>query len=84
MTRSREPFPILYVADVERSVAFYRDAFDFELCVYADDVDVAAERLRALGAREIASPADQPWGERLAYFEDPEGHRLHITAPLQA
>ena len=124
MTRPREPFPILYVADVERSVDFYRNAFGFELgyrwpaegelefaflpleplgigigrtpedaeastgrrfelCLYADDVDAAAECLRALGAREIVPPADQPWGERLTYFEDPDGHRLHITAPLE-
>jgi catechol 2,3-dioxygenase-like lactoylglutathione lyase family enzyme len=28
--RAREPFPILYVRDVERSETFYRDAFGFE------------------------------------------------------
>ncbi len=27
----REPFPILHVSDVERSVALYTDAFGFEL-----------------------------------------------------
>ena len=54
----------------------------FELCVYVDDVDATAERLRSLGAREIAPPADQPWGERLAYFDDLDGHRLHVTMPL--
>lgn len=52
----------------------------FELCLYVDDVDAAAARLRELGAREVSAPADQPWGERLAYFEDPDGHRLHVTA----
>jgi uncharacterized glyoxalase superfamily protein PhnB len=45
-------------------------------------VDATAERLRELGAREISPPADQPWNERLAYFEDPDGHRLHVTMPL--
>jgi lactoylglutathione lyase len=55
----------------------------FELCVYAEDVDVAAERLRALGARELLEPTDQPWQERLCYFEDPDGNPIHITAPLQ-
>jgi lactoylglutathione lyase len=54
----------------------------FELCIYVDDVDATAERLRELGAREISPPADQPWNERLAYFEDPDGHRLHVTMPL--
>ncbi len=46
-------FPILYVADVERSAA-----------------------------QEVSPPANQPWGERLAYFDDPNGHRLHVTMPL--
>jgi len=28
--KAREPFPILYARDVERSAAFYREAFGFE------------------------------------------------------
>lgn len=28
--KAREPFPILYARDVDRSAAFYRDAFGFE------------------------------------------------------
>jgi lactoylglutathione lyase len=55
----------------------------FELCIYAEDVDAAAERLRALGARELLPPTDQPWQERLCYFVDPDGNPLHITAPIQ-
>ena len=31
MGRVRDPFPILLVADLERSVAFYRDRLGFEL-----------------------------------------------------
>jgi uncharacterized glyoxalase superfamily protein PhnB len=52
----------------------------FELCLYVEDVDETAARLRDLGAREIAPPADQPWGERAAFFDDPDGHRLHVTS----
>jgi lactoylglutathione lyase len=55
----------------------------FELCIYADDVDAAAARLRALGARELLPPTDQPWKERLCYFEDPDGNPLHITTPIE-
>jgi lactoylglutathione lyase len=122
----REPFPIIYVGDVEDSVRFYERGFgfetvyrwppegrlafaflrleplgiglaarsegmrhgkpgrDFELCLYTDDVDAAAERLRDLGATELRPPEDQPWGERLAYFEDPDGNPLHVTAKLGA
>ena len=54
----------------------------FELCIYADDTDAAAELLRGLGARELRPPEDMPWGERMAYFEDPDGNPIQITAPL--
>jgi lactoylglutathione lyase len=55
---------------------------EFELCIYTDDVDAAAERLRAGGTEEVQPPTDQEWGERLAYFCDPDGHLLHVTAKL--
>ena len=127
----REPFPILYAADVERSVEFYCEAFGFEqtfrwpehgpldyaflrlgehaigigresvwpeigrapgpeaparfeLCIYTDDVDMASERLRGLGATELHAPEDMPWGERVAYFADPDGNPLHVTAKMSA
>ena len=51
----------------------------FELCIYADDVDRAAEELVAGGARLLAPPADQPWGERLCYVEDPDGNPIQVT-----
>jgi lactoylglutathione lyase len=123
----REPFPILHVSDVERSVRFYRDCFGFELgfrwpaegplefaflklgdtgigiggtdpplpdwpdgrdvgsfqlCIYAEDTDVAAERLRGLGVEQVAAPREMPWGEKLAYFADPDGNLVHVTSVL--
>jgi lactoylglutathione lyase len=54
----------------------------FELCVYSDDVDAAIAQLRAADVPVLMEPADQPWGERLAYVEDPDGNPVHITAPL--
>jgi lactoylglutathione lyase len=125
----REPFPILHVADVERSVRFYMDGFGFELgfrwppdegvlefaflklgdtgigvasaappsvpdwpagrgvgrfqlCIYADDVDTASTRLEAAGAGRLTAPREMPWGEKLAFFEDPDGNLLHVTAVL--
>jgi lactoylglutathione lyase len=53
----------------------------FELCVYTGDVDAAVEELRDAGVTILAEPADQPWGERLAYVEDPDGNPVMITAP---
>jgi catechol 2,3-dioxygenase-like lactoylglutathione lyase family enzyme len=124
----REPFPILHVSDVERSVALYIEAFGFEvgfrfpdegpiefaylklgdtgigigravapplpdwpaerdlgafqLCIYADDTDAAAARLRSLGLRQVTEPREMPWGEKLAFFEDPDGNLIHVTAVL--
>jgi uncharacterized glyoxalase superfamily protein PhnB len=53
----------------------------FEICIYVEDVDAVAERLRELGAEEIEPPADREWGERMGYYQDPDGHRLHVTMP---
>ncbi len=54
----------------------------FELCVYTDDVDVAVGTLRAAGVPVLVEPADQPWGERMAYVADPGGHPVMLCAPL--
>lgn len=122
----REPFPILHVSEVERSVRFYRECFGFELrfrwpaegplefaflalgasgigvasqsapdlpdwprerdldsfqlCVYTDDADTASERLEGLGARRVTASREMPWGEKLVFFEDPDGNLLHVAA----
>jgi PhnB protein len=61
------------------------DAPEFALWIYADDVDAAAEALRAAGAEEIAAPADQEWGERLCTFRTADGHLVHVgSAPAEA
>ena len=54
----------------------------FELCLYVQNTDAAVARLRELGATEISAPVDMRWNERLAFFEDPGGHRLHVTMSL--
>jgi lactoylglutathione lyase len=116
----REPFPILYVDDVQRAIRFYTESLsfevsyrwpiegetafaflkleplgiavskrspehegrDFELCLYTDDADRAAARLRAAGADEVRPPQDEPWGERRTYFRDPDGNLVHIAQSL--
>ena len=52
------------------------------LCLYVEDVDATAAALRAAGAAEIEPPEDKPWGERMALYETPEGHRLLLTTKL--
>lgn len=58
-----------------------RTGRQFELCVYTDDVDLAVGRLREHGVPVLAEPADQPWGERMAYVADPGGHPVMVCAP---
>jgi lactoylglutathione lyase len=53
---------------------------DFALWIYTDDVDDAADRLRAVGVTEVLPPTDQPWGERMCTFVDPHGHLVHVGA----
>jgi lactoylglutathione lyase len=123
-----EAFPIIHADDVDRLVAFYADAFGFELgyrfpgegaieyafmrlrplgigigrypdtdatrdavpparpgfelWIYANDVDAAVERVCNAGATLLERATDRPWGERVAFVADPEGHRIHIGAPL--
>jgi lactoylglutathione lyase len=50
----------------------------FSLWVYADDCDVAIERLREAGVEIVEEPADQPWGERVARVLDPDGNLVII------
>ena len=32
----------------------------------------------------LAEPADQPWGDRMAYVEDPQGNPVMLCAELSA
>jgi lactoylglutathione lyase len=52
----------------------------FEVCVQVEDVDAAVGELRGAGAPVLVEPADQPWGERLAYVQDPEGNPVMLYA----
>jgi lactoylglutathione lyase len=122
----REPFPILHVEDVERSLRFYVENFGFEeefrfpdegppefvflrmgetgigiggkgepgvpdwphgrptgsfqLCIYAEDAGAAAQRLVAAGVPRLTEPREMPWGEKLAFFEDPDRNLIHVTS----
>ena len=53
---------------------------DFALWIYTEDVDGAAERLRAAGAQEVQAPIDKEWGERMCSFRDSDGHLIHVGA----
>jgi lactoylglutathione lyase len=46
-----------------------------ELCLYVDDVDATAART----ATVVTPPQDMPWGERIAYVEDPDGNLVMLA-----
>lgn len=52
---------------------------DFELCVYTDDPDAAAARLRHGRAEELRPRQLEPWGERRPYFRAPDRTLVHIA-----
>jgi lactoylglutathione lyase len=51
----------------------------FDLWVYVDDCDIAVDRLRSAGVHVVEEPADQPWGERIARVNDPDGNGVIVA-----
>jgi lactoylglutathione lyase len=43
------------------------------------DVDREYEDLKAKGVHFVKPPTTQPWGQQIAYFEDPEGNLWEIS-----
>ena len=46
--------------------------------------NVHPDLLRDAGVPVRQEPVDQPWGERNAYVEDPEGNPVHIASPVRS
>lgn len=44
------------------------------LYVYVENVDATVERAVSRGAKLVMPAANQPWGDRIAWFIDPAGH----------
>jgi uncharacterized glyoxalase superfamily protein PhnB len=45
------------------------------VCVYVPDLDAV---VGAAPDSVVTPPADMPWGERVAYLQDPEGTMLLV------
>lgn len=59
----------------------------FELAFPLDspaDVDRVYQAIVAQGAEPIKPPADMPWGQRTAFFADPEGNIHELFAGLES
>jgi lactoylglutathione lyase len=48
------------------------------LWLYTDDLAETVEAIRSAGGRITQEPTDQPWGEREARAEDPDGNHLYL------
>ena len=51
------------------------------LYVRVDDVEATAERVEAAGGTPLSPPAERPWGEKAAWFADPDGNVVAIGQP---
>jgi lactoylglutathione lyase len=47
--------------------------------VFVDNVDSEYEELKSKGVHFVKPPTTHPWGQRIAYFEDPEGNLWEIS-----
>ena len=47
--------------------------------VFVEDADREYEELSAKGVHFVKPPTTFPWGQRIAYFEDPEGNLWEIS-----
>lgn len=46
------------------------------------EVDTTYDEITARGATPVQGPATMPWGQRTAFFADPEGNILELFADL--
>lgn len=63
-----------------RQGQFFELAFP---CETPEDVDEDYARIVAQGALPVQPPADMPWGQRAAFFADPDGNVHELFASLQ-
>lgn len=55
-----------------------------ELYFETFQLDEACQRLEAAGVRWIHAMVEQPWGQRVIRFYDPDGHILELGEPMPA
>jgi PhnB protein len=53
------------------------------LFVYVEDVDDVFERASQAGATTVREPEDHFYGDRVAMFDDPFGHRWNIATHIE-
>jgi catechol 2,3-dioxygenase-like lactoylglutathione lyase family enzyme len=68
-------------ADYERPASGQRFELAFPVPL-PEAVDKVYAELVGLGASPVKEPADMPWGQRAAFFADPDGNVHEIFASL--
>lgn len=53
-----------------------------EIGFVTEAVDAAFERAVAAGAQAVVAPVDKPWGQRVSYVRDENGHLVEICSPM--
>ncbi len=71
-TSENRPVPLRRSTQKSRSVVPLPDCLYFA----TDDLDATMDRAGKAGADITASIGVMPWGERLFYCSDPDGHQL--------
>lgn len=76
---------IMKDATGSKSYSEPRSGQTFELAFpldYPKDVEIAYQEITAKGAEPVKPPANMPWGQRSAFFADPDGNIHEIFADL--
>lgn len=76
---------VMEQATGEKSYTAPKTGHSFELAFKADSpaqVDSDYKELIEKGAKPIKPPADMPWGQRTAFFADPDGNIHEIFADI--
>ncbi len=77
---ARERVPELFGTEESSSPA--RNRHEGELAFLTENVDALHAQLLRKGIDFLCAPTDRPWGERTAYFKDPDGYLIEIAQKL--
>ena len=55
----------------------------FEVCFVTDDVRGAYDRAVREGAEPVTPPQTKPWGQDVAYVQDPDGNLVELASPAR-
>lgn len=50
-----------------------------EMFIYVENLEASTKDAERAGARVLREPSPMPWGERLAYLQDPEGNLVTLA-----